>query len=170
MSRMTHPPAALAVTADHPVAKAGRVVVRYTLVVVIAWIGALKYTSYEAKGIQPLIRNSPLLSWVYNIFSVRTFAALLGTFEIVAAVLIALWLLWPRISALGSAMAVLLFLGTLSFLFTTPGVTVASAGGFPVLSVLPGQFLLKDLVLIGASIWTLGDSLGTARRRASTAS
>ncbi|HYX58927.1 MAG TPA: DUF417 family protein, partial [Streptosporangiaceae bacterium] len=47
--------------------------------------------------------------------------------------------------------------------FSTPGVTVASAGGFPVLSVLPGQFLLKDLVLIGAALWTLGDSLGAAR-------
>jgi uncharacterized membrane protein YkgB len=40
---------------------------------------------------------------------------------------------------------------------------VASAGGFPVLSVLPGQFLLKDLVLIGAALWTLGDSLGAVR-------
>jgi reactive chlorine resistance protein C len=166
MAPMTHPQGVPAVTPEHPVAKAGRLVVRYALVVVIAWIGALKYTSYEAKGLQPLIRNSPLLSWVYNIFSVTTFAALLGTFEIIAALLIALWPLWPRISALGSAMAVLLFLGTLSFLFTTPGVTVAAAGGFPVLSVLPGQFLLKDLVLIGASLWTLGDSLGTARSRA----
>jgi len=56
---------------------------------------------------------------------------------------------------------VLLFASTLSFLFTTPGVTAAS--GFPVLSVLPGQFLLKDLVLIGASLWTLGDALGAAK-------
>lgn len=32
------------------------------------------------------------------------------------------------------------------------------------LSVLPGQFLLKDLVLLGASLWTLGDSLGAIRR------
>jgi hypothetical protein len=60
-------------------------------------------------------------------------------------------------------MGVLLFLGTLSFLFTTPGVTAAS--GFPVLSVVPGQFLLKDLVLISASVWTLGDSLGAAMRQ-----
>jgi hypothetical protein len=44
-------------------------------------------------------------------------------------------------------------------------VTVASAGGFPVLSVLPGQFLLKDIVLAGAALWTLGDSLAAAARR-----
>jgi len=42
---------------------------------------------------------------------------------------------------------------------------VLAASGFPVLSVLPGQFLLKDLVLIGVSLWTLGDSLGAAARR-----
>ena len=30
------------------------------------------------------------------------------------------------------------------------------------LSVLPGQFLLKDLVLVGAALWTLGDSLPAA--------
>jgi hypothetical protein len=34
-----------------------------------------------------------------------------------------------------------------------------------VLSVLPGQFPLKDLVLVGAALWTLGDSLGAARAR-----
>jgi len=36
-----------------------------------------------------------------------------------------------------------------------------------VLSVLPGQFLLKDLVLVSACLWTLGDSLGAALRRRS---
>ena len=159
----THRAAATAVTAEHPAAIAGRLLVRYGLVVVIAWIGALKYTSYEATAIQPLIAHSPLLSWLYNIFSVRALAAVLGTAEIIAALLIALRPVWPRLSAAGSAFGVLLFAATLSFLVTTPGVTAAPAGGFPVLSVLPGQFLLKDIVLTGAALWTLGDSLGAAR-------
>ena len=103
------------------------------------------------------------MSWLYSILSVRGLAAGLGTVEIIAAVLIAARPAWPRVSAAGSAIAVLLFLSTLSLLFTTPGVTAAS--GFPVLSVLPGQFLLKDLVLLGASLWTLGDSLGAAKRK-----
>ncbi len=166
MMRIIHSPASAAVTAEHPVAVAGRLLVRYGLVVVIAWIGALKYTTYEATAIQPLIAHSPMLSWLYNIFSVRTLAAVLGTAEIIAAVLIALRPLSARASAVGSAFGILLFLSTLSFLFTTPGVTGAPAGGFPVLSVLPGQFLLKDLVLVGAALWTLGDSLGAARPRA----
>jgi uncharacterized membrane protein YkgB len=157
---------AAAPKAEHPVALVGRQFVRYALVVVIAWIGALKYSSYEAAAIHPLIANSPIMSWLYSIFSVRTFAAVLGSLEIVAALLIALRFVSPRLSALGSAMAIGLFLGTLSFLFTTPGVT--AAGGFPVLSVLPGQFLLKDLVLIGAALWTLGDSLGAAKSKSRT--
>jgi uncharacterized membrane protein YkgB len=37
----------------------------------------------------------------------------------------------------------------LSFLFTTPGVVSRFAGPVPVLSALPGQFLLKDVVLLG---------------------
>jgi uncharacterized membrane protein YkgB len=53
----------------------------------------------------------------------------------------------------------LLFVGTLTFLFTTPGITEATAGGFPALSVLPGQFLLKDIVLLGAAVWSLGEAL-----------
>jgi reactive chlorine resistance protein C len=157
---IAQPSATTAVATEHPVATVGRYLVRYAVVVVIAWIGALKYTGYEAAAIQPLLAHSPIFSWLYGIFSVRTFAAVLGSVEIVAALLIAIRPLSPAISAIGSAMAVLLFLSTLSFLFTTPGVTAAS--GFPVLSGLPGQFLLKDLVLVSASLWTLGDSLGTA--------
>src|SRR5215470_2604316 len=163
MLKITHPPATAAGTAEHPLATAGRHLARYGLVVVIAWIGALKYTSYEATAIQPLIAHSPVFSWIYGAVSVRAFAALLGTLEIIAALLIAIRPRWPRISAVGSAMGVLLFASTLSFLFTTPGAT--AAGGFPVLSVLPGQFLLKDLVLIGAALWTLGDSLAAASAR-----
>ena len=125
MLRITQPPAVTAVTTEHPVAIVGRYLVRYALVIVIAWIGALKYTGYEAAAIQPLIAHSPIFSWLYSILSVRTFAAVLGSVEIVAALLIAVRPLAPRISVIGSAMGILLFLSTLSFLFTTPGVTAA---------------------------------------------
>ncbi|MFB7273556.1 YkgB family protein [Streptomyces sp. NPDC056244] len=151
-------------TWSRPVTTVGHVIIRYGLSVVIAWIGAMKYTKYEATAIQPLISNSPLMSWFYDILSVRTLSNVLGTVEIIVAVLIAVRPLWPRISAVGSILGVLLFLGTLSFLFTTPGVTEPAAGGFPALSVMPGQFLLKDLVLLGASVWTLGDALAGPRR------
>jgi len=66
--------------------------------------------------------------------------------------------LLPKLSVLGSVLATLLFLTTISFLFTTPGVAEAAGGGFPALSST-GQFLLKDVVLLGASLWTLADAL-----------
>jgi uncharacterized membrane protein YkgB len=136
--------------------QAGQLVTRYGLVVVLAWIGFGKYVKMDSRV---LIEHSPLMSWIFDFLSATTVARGLGTMEIVAALLIALRPIWPRASLVGSALAVVLFVGTLSFLFTTPGVVVAHAVGVPILSAQPGQFLLKDLVLIGVSIWTLGDSL-----------
>jgi len=144
------------------ITRAGQLVSRYGLVIVLAWIGFGKYVKMESRV---LIEHSPLMSWIYDIFSVTTVARGLGTMEIVAALLIALRPVWPRASAAGSALAIVLFLGTLSFLFTTPGVVATHAAGLPVLSALPGQFLLKDLVLIGVALWTLGDSLTAASSR-----
>jgi reactive chlorine resistance protein C len=134
---------------------------RYGLVLVIAWFGLLKFTNFEAKGIQPLVAESPFMSWLYEIFSVYTFSALLGVFEVAAAVLIAVKPWWPKASMLGSALAILLFTATISFLFTTPGVFDEAAGGFPLLS-LTGGFLIKDVALIGISAWTLADALRAA--------
>lgn len=136
---------------------------RYGLVLVIGWIGLLKFTEYEARGIEPLVANSPLMSWLYGIFSVTTFSVLLGVLEVVTAVLLAVKPWWPRVSAAGSVLAIGLFVATISFLFTTPGIGEASAGGFPLLSTT-GQFLIKDVVLIGVSAWTLTDAMAATLR------
>jgi len=140
--------------------RSGQLISRYGLVVVLAWIGYGKYVKMESRV---LIEHSPFMSWIYDVFSVTTVARGLGTMEIVAALLIALRPVWPRASAAGSALAVLLLVGTLSFLFSTPGVVASHAGGLPVLSALPGQFLLKDLVLIGVALWSLGESLAARK-------
>jgi uncharacterized membrane protein YkgB len=126
--------------------------------VVLAWFGLLKFMAYEAQGIQPLVSESPLMSWLYDVFSVTTFSALLGLFELAAAALLAVKPWWPRVSVLGSLLAIVLFTGTISFLVTTPGVTEATAGGFPALSIT-GEFLIKDVALFGVSVWTLCDAL-----------
>ena len=136
----------------------GQALTRYGLVVVVGWIGLMKFTRYEAEGIRPFVVNSPLLSWVYDLLSVGGFSAVLGVVEVVVALLIASRPLWPRLSALGSALAVGMFLTTLSFVITTPGVWEPTLGGFPALSAVPGQFLIKDLVLLGSSVWTLGEA------------
>ncbi|WP_123023289.1 YkgB family protein [Mycolicibacterium stellerae] len=140
----------------------GALLARYGLVVVIGWIGLMKFTEFEARGIESLVANSPLMSWMYDVFSVTTFSALLGVVEVAAAVLLAVKPLAPRISAFGSVIAIGLFTATLTFLFTTPGVFEASEGGFPMLSST-GQFLIKDAALLGVSVWTLADALRTAK-------
>src|SRR5262245_53219740 len=60
----------------------GRELTRYGLVVVMAWIGLMKFTNYEAEGIRVYVTNSPLMSWVYGSASVRGFSALLGVVEL----------------------------------------------------------------------------------------
>jgi len=135
----------------------GEAIVRWGLVVVLAWIGGMKFTAYEAMGIQPLVAHSPFVSWMYDFLSVRSLSATLGCIEIATATLISLRYVSPRASALGSVLAIGLFATTLSFLFTTPGWEPTL--GFPALSGHPGQFLLKDIVLFGAAVWSLGDSL-----------
>lgn len=131
---------------------------RYGLVLVIAWIAAMKATEYEAKGIQPLIAHSPFLSWGYSIWSVHHFTEIIGGVELIIASLIALRHWSAKACAIGSAGAVLMFVTTLSFLFTTPG-WEPSLGGFPALSGDVGEFLIKDVVLLGAALWSLGESL-----------
>ena len=140
---------------------------RYGLVIVIGWIGALKFANYEAHQIQPLVANSPFMGWVYHVFPAYTFSALLGVFEVAAAVLLAIKPVAPRLSSAGSVMAILLFVSTISFLFTTPGVGELAGGGFPAISLL-GEFLLKDIPLLGLSFWTLADSIRAAQHRSST--
>ncbi len=71
----------------------------------------------------------------------------------------------PRLSIIGSLLAILLFLATISFLFTTPGVGEPAGGGFPAIS-LTGEFLLKDIPLLGLSFWTRADSMRAVAQRA----
>jgi uncharacterized membrane protein YkgB len=132
--------------------------IRYGLVLVVAWIGAMKFTAYEANGIQPLVANSPFMGWVYHVVSVQAVSNVLGLAEIAIATMIALRPLAATVAAVGSGAAVVMFLTTLSFLVSTPG-WEPSLGGFPALAVVPGQFLLKDVVLLGAALWSLSAAL-----------
>lgn len=140
----------------------GAFLLRYGLVLVLGWIGAMKFTAYEAAGIKPLIETSPLMSWMYKVLSLQAASNVIGAAELTAAALIAIKPISAKLSAIGSVLAIFTFLATLTFLFSLPG-WEKSLGGFPALSG-SGGFLLKDVVLLGASFWTLGDSLTAAKR------
>jgi reactive chlorine resistance protein C len=144
---------------DGAVKKIGAFLLRYGLVLVLGWIGAMKFTAYEAEGIKALVATSPLMSWMYKVFSVQATSNIIGVAEITAALLIAIRPISARLSTIGSVLAVCTFLATLTFLFSLPG-WEKSLGGFPALSG-SGGFLLKDVVLLGAAFFTLGDSLTT---------
>lgn len=137
-------------------ARVARAVLRGSLVFLLGMWGAFKFASFEAEGIHPLVSNSPLLSWLYPLLGVRGTSDLIGVVEITAALLIATRRWWPALSAVGSLIATGTFLITLSFLVTTPGVFAPEnpAGGF----------LMKDLVLLGAALFTAAEALEAATR------
>jgi uncharacterized membrane protein YkgB len=135
---------------------------RYGLVLILLWIGAMKFTALEAQAIRPFVENSPLFAWTYPVFGIQGLSNLLGVTEILVGLLIAVrpWL--PRVSAVGSLLAVGMFVSTLSFLLTTPGAWASEIGGFPAISVL-GQFLIKDVSLLATAIWSFGEALRAPR-------
>jgi uncharacterized membrane protein YkgB len=139
----------------------GRGVLRYGLAGTLLLVGALKFVEYEAENIRPMVSTSPLFSWINSRMGLRKTAGLIGAAEIVLGTLIAARPLSPRASALGSLGATAMFLTTLSFLRTMPGVW-QEEHGFPALS-MEGQFLAKDGVLLGASILTAAEALQAAR-------
>ena len=144
-----------------PISRAGLYV---SLAIIYAWFGGMKFTEYEANGLVPLVENSPLLSWFYALFSVRGFSMFLGFLELSIGLLIALRLASPVFSAVGGLLSAGLFVTTMSFMISTPGVIVPELGA-PALTVAPGQFLLKDVGLFAASLWVFVDSLKAAIRR-----
>ena len=62
----------------------------------------MKFAGYEAQGIEPLAARSPLLSWMYSLWTARRFAAGLGVIEICVAILIALRPWSRKASAIGA--------------------------------------------------------------------
>ncbi len=136
---------------------------RWSLVVVFLWIGGMKFTGYEAQGIAPLIAHSPLMSWMHTLLGVQGASYALGLVEGATALILAAGAWVPLASALGAAMSALTFVVTLTFMLSTPGVAEPSAGGFPAISAAVGQFLLKDVVLLAASLALLRTSVRTTR-------
>jgi uncharacterized membrane protein YkgB len=173
----------------------GMSMLRLGLVIVLVWIGGLKFASYEADGIVPLVANSPFMSFLYHFpapeyrqhmnkegqvvpaneqwnESNGTYPVSYGLGVIIMSlgILIALYPIWPQISAVGSFLLILMSLTTLSFLVTTPEAWVPALGdphyGFPYLSGA-GRLVLKDCIMLGAAILTMADAAkGYLGRRA----
>jgi reactive chlorine resistance protein C len=134
---------------------AGLIILRYGLVTLLLIFGLEKWTRAEAEGVQHWVAHSPWMSWLYRVTSVQGASIVIGIVELMIAAMIALRRWLPGVSAVGGVMAIAMFLTTLSFLITTPNIDQASQG-----------FLIKDIFLLGASVWSTGESLAERARRA----
>lgn len=132
----------------------GAGILRYGLVLFLVLFGLAKFTDAEAQTIQPWVANSPFLGWLYAVTTLQGASNIIGIIELTVGALLAVRPWWPRVSVLGSLGATIAFLITLSFLFTTPNLSPEWQG-----------FLMKDLILVGAAIWTAGDALHQVERR-----
>jgi uncharacterized membrane protein YkgB len=142
--------------------RAATLILRYGLVLILGYFGAFKFTTAEAHAIQPLLEHSPLLSWLYDLTDVRGASRLIGLAELAIAGLIVLRPWAPKLSAAGSLLAIGMFLTTLSFLVTTPGLW-QPVEGFPAPSEA-AAFILKDVFLLGAAVWTAAEALDVRSR------
>jgi reactive chlorine resistance protein C len=140
----------------------GGSLLRYGLVGFLIWFGLFRFTAAEARAIEPLVSNHPFMSWMYAVWSPLTVSNLIGASELVIAALIACRPVAPAVSAVGSLGAIATFLVTLSFLVFTPGLW-ALVEGFPV-PTAAGGFIVKDLFLLGASVWSAGEARSAAKR------
>jgi reactive chlorine resistance protein C len=146
----------------------GGAFLRYGLVAILLYYGTVKFTAEEAKAIEPLVANSPLFSWLHAAVGRQGISNAIGVAEIVIALLIVARPFWPEASALGSILSIGMFLSTLSFLLSTPGLWhFAEWYPLPLPTDATG-FLMKDFFLLGAALWSAGEALRAARRRATS--
>ena len=111
---------------------------RIAMGIVLVWIGGLKFV--DPSPVVGLIGASPFAFLASN-----GFVYLLGVGEVIVGALLFANIKVQYVGILTMG----LFVGTLAILILTPKVAYGDAG-FPLLS-LPGEFLLKDIVLMAAS-------------------
>lgn len=159
---------------------------RVAILVIFVWIGGLKYYAYEADGIVPFVANSPLMSFFYKydvpdykkhmnaegVYKAENrewhkqnntyiFSYGLGALIVSIGLLVFLGMFSPKIGLVGEILAIIMTLGTLSFLVTTPEVWVPNLGdsdfGFPFLSGR-GRLVIKDIAILAGAVILLSDS------------
>lgn len=135
----------------------------FGLVLVLAWIGGMKFTLVEAQGIDPLIRSHFALSWMTGLLGLQGVSFVIGIIELITvAALLGFWFN-SRFLLIGLAMSAITFVLTLTFLISFGNSWSAELGGFPALS-RTGHFLLKDLGML-ATCFALAAEVSERGRR-----
>ncbi|GIU52254.1 membrane protein [Shewanella sairae] len=115
--------------------------------VFLLWLGIYKFTLTEAKLIEPLIVNHPLIGWVYQWVSVQMVSSIIGTIEIIVAIALLIGLKNQAIGFISGIAAMGIFIVTLSFIVTTPDTWKMSDG-----ILVTNFFLLKDWVFLAVAM------------------
>ncbi len=173
--------------------KLGINLIRVAILVIFVWIGGLKFWNYEAEGIVPFVANSPFMSFFYtkdapeykeyklkegefdevkhhwhtenNTYG---FSYGLGILIMTIGILTFLGIFFPKIGLVGATLAIIMTIGTLSFLVTTPEVWVPDLGsgehGFPLLTGA-GRLVIKDTAILAGALVALADNAKTVLKR-----
>ena len=135
---------------------AGVFILRYGLGIVIIWLGFLKFKNSEADYTHQLISGG-YMSWILKYIIPSALNQIVAYLQIVIGFFIMVKPISRKLSFWGGLAASVMFLFSVSLLFSSDVVWLAGYG-FPELSKI-GQTILKDFVLFGAAAWCVGDSM-----------
>ena len=141
--------------------------IRASMVVIFLFFGYQKWFDYEAQALVPYISHGPLIFWMYPVFGIRGACWFLGVAEWLFGVLLFFGFWNKRLGILGALGSVFSFISTLTIIPFIPNGWAPSAGGFPAMTETVA-FLLKDLVLLTASVYLLRQDVVRASIKAST--
>ena len=135
---------------------------RAAMVLIFALFGYQKWFDYEAQVLIPFISNGPFIFWLEPVFGVHGASYFLGVSEwLFGALLLAGF--WSRpLGILGAIGSTGTFVMTVTIIPFMPNGWAAV--GFPAMAI-NNAFLLKDVVLLAASLYLLKQDI----RRASLA-
>jgi uncharacterized membrane protein YkgB len=125
-----------------------------SMIVMLLWAGAFKMTAPGAEGIIPLVSNSPLIWWHFNLFGPYIGSDLIGITEWLAAFFIIAGYFKPQAGIIGGLIASLMFFITSTMIISTPGTTML-VHGIRYMTFL-GLFLFKDIISFGVSFYLIG--------------
>lgn len=119
------------------------------IILVMGWIGSMKFFLFEAQGIEPLLRGHWVFDWMYGFWGLQGVSNIIGAVELLFALALVLGTVWERLQALALLGIAVTVACTTSFMFTLPG--WAPDASFPLLN-RSGIFLLKDQFLLAAMV------------------
>ena len=120
-------------------------------IIVLVWIGIFKFTPGEAAAIKGYVSNSFLMSWLYLITSTQGVSNIIGIYEMITAAFLILSFWNNKAGLIGGYLTGSIFIGTLSFIITTPGIWTVADG-----VLITDFFLLKDLAFLAVALQVIG--------------